>query len=185
MAEDDVARSRTYAQGDERHDEEWRINPRFPNYEVSSHGRVRRLTTVTNGRAGRILKAAQHYGGYWQHGLSVDGRAKNVLLNRLVCETFHGPAPSDAHVAAHGDHDRSNNRADNLRWATQLENEADKTRDHRRALGSGSGTSRLTDADIVVIRAWRGIAREIGDQYGISTSAVYQIWKRKTWKHIP
>lgn len=43
-------------------------------------------------------------------------------VNRIVATAFHGEAPSDQHVADHIDSNRSNNRSDNLRWLTKLEN---------------------------------------------------------------
>ena len=43
-------------------------------------------------------------------------------VHRIVATAFHGEAPSDQHVVDHIDTNRSNNRADNLRWLTKLEN---------------------------------------------------------------
>ena len=44
---------------------------------------------------------------------------KDRLVHILVCEAFHGPKPSGKNLSVdHEDRNRSNNRADNLRWAT-------------------------------------------------------------------
>ena len=43
-------------------------------------------------------------------------------VHRIVATAFHGPAPSDQHVVDHIDTNRKNNRPDNLRWLTRLEN---------------------------------------------------------------
>ena len=43
------------------------------------------------------------------------------VVHRIVALAFH-PSPSDQHVVDHIDTNRRNNRADNLRWVTRLEN---------------------------------------------------------------
>ena len=43
----------------------------------------------------------------------------------LVATAFHGPKPTKEHVVDHIDTNRRNNRADNLRWVTRLENALD------------------------------------------------------------
>lgn len=43
-------------------------------------------------------------------------------VHRIVATAFHGPAPSDQHVVDHIDTNRCNNRPENLRWLTKLEN---------------------------------------------------------------
>jgi len=44
------------------------------------------------------------------------------VVHRIVATAFHGPGPSPGHVVDHIDTNRLNNRADNLRWVTRLEN---------------------------------------------------------------
>ena len=43
-------------------------------------------------------------------------------VHRIVATAFHGVAPSDQHVVDHIDTNRQNNRPENLRWLTKLEN---------------------------------------------------------------
>ena len=43
-------------------------------------------------------------------------------VHRIVATAFHGPAPSEQHVVDHIDTNRQNNRPENLRWSTKLEN---------------------------------------------------------------
>lgn len=43
-------------------------------------------------------------------------------VHRIVATAFHGEAPSDQHVVDHIDTNRQNNRPENLRWLTKLEN---------------------------------------------------------------
>ncbi len=43
-------------------------------------------------------------------------------IHRIVATAFHGEQPSEKHIVDHIDTNRRNNRADNLRWITRLEN---------------------------------------------------------------
>ena len=44
------------------------------------------------------------------------------VVHRIVATAFHGPCPSAEYVVDHIDTNRQNNRADNLRWVTRLDN---------------------------------------------------------------
>jgi hypothetical protein len=45
-----------------------------------------------------------------------------VPVHRIVCSAFSGPPPVKSHVVDHIDTNRANNRAENLRWVSRLEN---------------------------------------------------------------
>ncbi len=45
-----------------------------------------------------------------------------VRVHRIVATAFHGEPPTSEHVVDHIDTNRHNNRPDNLRWLTRLEN---------------------------------------------------------------
>jgi hypothetical protein len=46
----------------------------------------------------------------------------STAVHRIVASAFHGSQPSQDHVVDHIDINRSNNRPENLRWVTRLEN---------------------------------------------------------------
>lgn len=46
----------------------------------------------------------------------------NERIHRIVATAFHGEPPSSQHIVDHIDTNRQNNRVDNLRWVTKLEN---------------------------------------------------------------
>lgn len=115
---------------DHLEDEEWRQVPSFPEIEASSWGRVRRVERVRKGRAPvptygsvRITKSRGGRYSYSVRTVHYKG-VKTRLLHRLVCEAFHGRPPLDLAdpVAIHLDDDTDNNRPENLRWGTRLEN---------------------------------------------------------------
>lgn len=180
--------------------EEWRAIKGFPDYEVSNAGCVRRLRPDSYGRhAGRIIAPTTLPAGYIQCSLSSANGRKKLLVHRLVCEAFHGLAPTPKHHAAHGDGNRANNRPENLRWATAAQNEADK-RNHGTiragvkhhafknpacmARGSRVGTAKLTEALVISIRADNRPRTEIATAYGLCKSHVSEIRSRKAWRHV-
>lgn len=50
-------------------------------------------------------------------------RCKTYKIHRLVCEAFHGLAPSEKSIVLHINEEPTDNRAENLRWGTRKENQ--------------------------------------------------------------
>ena len=94
--------------------EEWRQIPSFPVYEASSLGRIRSRF--------RVRKLGLDDDGYVTVSLYLGGKTFTKKVHVLVCEAFHGPKPAWAQVAAHNNGRKSNNRPDNVRWATHIGN---------------------------------------------------------------
>ena len=178
----------------------WRTISEFPAYEVSDLGNVRRSKPDFYGRMpGGCLRMTARRDGYLQVSLHSNGRQATRLVHRLVCEAFHGAPPTSAHHAAHGDGDQVNNRADNLRWATAVQNNRDRAYhgtilcgdDHhsrrmpeRLARGEGHGCAKLTDATVIRIRADRRSQRVIAAEIGVTQSLISLVKSRKIWAHV-
>lgn len=104
----------------------WRIVPSLPEYMASSEGRIMRVPYVGLMPHG----GERHYGGQPHFGVwnklderfTFNFRGKNYKVHRLICEAFHGPAPSGKTVCMHIDENAANNRPANLAWGTQKEN---------------------------------------------------------------
>ncbi|PJK30143.1 hypothetical protein CVT23_09160 [Minwuia thermotolerans] len=151
-----------------------------PGYEVSSWGRVA-------GKRARILAHARTH-GYHVVCLTRDSQSFNRRVSRLVADAFLGPPPFDDALVAHNNGDKDDNRVSNLRWASALENQADRTRHGTRLCGSKANGAVLSEADIPAIRRRAdGGERyaDIADNFGVSISTVYLIRKRRTWTHVP
>src|SRR5439155_14687649 len=74
-------------------EERWRAITEYPDYEVSDQGRVRRLTTRTSTRSGKILSVAALRAGYPSVDLCRAGTRKTHLVHRVVAGAFLGPCP--------------------------------------------------------------------------------------------
>ena len=97
-------------------------------YEVSNLGRVRRLESVVNGKAGskrkvsgKILKPRTHRTGYLFVNLCKNGIRRNFFIHRLASAAFN-PNPGKKPCVNHLDENKQNNSVENLEWCTQKEN---------------------------------------------------------------
>ena len=102
-------------------------------YMISTHGRVlSRPRTARTQRGvrtvpGKIVKTNPNSRGYLSFSAYRRGTRKTELIHQCVLKTFVGPPP-EAHEACHWDDDKTNNRLDNLRWATSSDNHRDTVR---------------------------------------------------------
>ncbi len=183
-------------------DSVWKPLSEFPDYAVSNDGRVRRVVPDKYGRiSGRDLRqVSQKAHRYLIVTLHREGKQTTRLVHRLVCEAFHGPAPSPSHHAAHWNGRPHENHENNLRWATPSENNCDKDRhgtlrkgvNHHSYYnpgciprGEGHGCAKLTDAIVAKIRDDPRSQSQICREFGISQSLVSQVKARKIWRHVP
>lgn len=117
--------------------ERWATIPQHPNYEVSSHGRVRHAGT----RHVRVLWTNQR--GYVTVVLYRGDIASSFRVHALVLSAFVGPRPA-GHHGAHLDGNRANNRIENLEWVTPRENERHKLLHGTRLVGERHPNAKLS-----------------------------------------
>ena len=97
--------------------EQWKPIDGFDNYECSDLGQIR------NKKTGRILKHNLGKTGYCMVSLRQDGQTKSRNVHSLIAKTWlvndNPNLKTDVH---HIDHDKQNNRVDNLKWVSRAEN---------------------------------------------------------------
>jgi hypothetical protein len=168
--------------------EQWRPIIDFPRYEISDLGRVRRLVSATNTKAGKILILTAIKDGYLSVNLCGEaGIRKRARLNRLVCEAFYGPAPTPKHHAAHRNGDIIDNRLENLYWATPRDNCADRDRHGTTARGERGSAARLSDSTVALIRLHIAKGEElsaIAPRFGVTRGTISKIKHGRTWRHV-
>jgi hypothetical protein len=161
----------------------WLGNMGFPGYLIGSHGEVMSLLK----RKARVLSPIRlgNYVGYQMR--DAPGRLRKVYRHRIVAETFHGPCP-DGMECRHIDGDARNNDVLNLRWGTPRENAADKVAHGTRTAGETHGTSKLTKAAVLAMRAERAERgtpfKALAEAYGVSTMTAYRAVTGQCWSTI-
>ncbi|WEL99704.1 MULTISPECIES: HNH endonuclease signature motif containing protein [Delftia] len=168
--------------------EVWSLVSGEPTFEVSSLGRVKKLThriTYKDGRTfirnERVLNPKPKQ-GYPAVYLTTRGQ---VCIHTLVAEAFLGPRPEGARTVNHKDGDKCNNRADNLEWASYAENNRHaRLFKLNRQHGERCNLTAFGDDKVDAIRLlWptrRFTQKELGDLFGMSEGHVYEIVSGKS-----
>lgn len=155
--------------------EVWRAVPGYPQYTVSSLGRVR-------GARGWLLRPGPSNGrNYPTVALYRDARRHTVTIHRIVALAFLGPCPLGMEVH-HEDDNHDNYVLSNLRYVTRGDNQRICIARGRRATGMHHT---IEEADVVAIRASDRPSRELAARYGISASQIRSIWRRDCWRNVP
>lgn len=160
-------------------EEVWRAVPSARAYEVSDHGSVRRASN------GRVRSLCVGRSGYMEVAL----HEKKRSVHRLVAEAFLPPDTQRSHVN-HKDGNKTNNRLDNLEWATPSENgkHAYATGLKSRPYGEKSNRARLTGVAVLEIRR-RASAGEspmdLATEMGVSPQCVTHVISGRRWPHLP
>jgi len=156
----------------------WPRNPRYLAREdgaiIGSSGRV--LSPFLNKSNGRLSVKVP-----WR------GKYRTTCVHFVVAEAWHGLRPEGMEVA-HGNGDSDDNRPANLRWATHVENEADKLTHGTRPLGERHGMAKLTEETVQAIRAEYALGEvrqyELAQRYGVTTSLIGMVVRGRGWTHL-
>lgn len=95
--------------------EVWKTINEYPDYEISNKG------TVRNKYNNSTLKGKINHKGYRVVSLYKEGKTKDFKIHRLVAQAFI-PNPENKPIVDHINSIRTDNRVENLRWATYKEN---------------------------------------------------------------
>lgn len=151
-------------------------------YEVSNFGRVKSI-------AGRfkthlILKPRIDRRGY---SIVFIGYGNTKRIHRLVLEAFVGECP-EGMECAHANGVRTDNRLENLRWATHKENSHDRLLHGTHPRGDSHVSSRLSAEKVVAMRHDYASGKFTHDQmaakYGVSSTTARYAISRRSWKHV-
>lgn len=148
-------------------------------YEVSSIGRVRRVTS------GKIIQPSIT-GGYYRLSFSKNGKIRLVSVHRLVVEAFIARIAPKLHVN-HKNGIKLDNRFENLEIVTPKENCI-----HARKVlglhvfGEHNPAAKLTEKQVLEIRGLykKGRSKDLAKQFGVNINTIWSVVFRRHWKHI-
>lgn len=158
--------------------EQWKPIDGYPEYEISNHGRARKLAKGL----WKLIATPVTPRGYCVVGLNGDTKS----VHALVLTTFVGPRPEGMH-ACHYDGVPNNNHLTNLRWDTPSGNFEDRDRHGNTSRGSDRPTAKLSEEDIprIMDMARAGSTRfQIADQFNVDPTTITRVLMGDSWKHV-
>lgn len=163
--------------------------PGFSAYAVNRHGQIySSLGRTRDGRWRKMTPSADGR-GYMRVMARDDSNSERTLkVHTAVLLAFVGPPPTPRHECRHLDRDKSNNSLQNLCWGLPVRNADDRIRHGTQVRGSLSPMAKLTEADILAIRAmWetgRFSQQELADAYAVTKATVGRICRHESWVHV-
>lgn len=173
----------------------WKPIPDYEGfYEVSNLGRVRSVSRFVMNhytkewREGKVLKPYVTPQGYYNVKLSKLGVKDKHNIHRLVASAFI-PNCENKRTVNHKNGIKTDNRVENLEWATYSENikhAYDNGLKERKATSFAENhhKTNLKNTDVVDIYNSTLSTKELSIKYGISYDVIQKIRLKKTWKSV-
>lgn len=153
-------------------------------YEISNYGRVKSLKKY-RAKQDRIMKLVISTLGYSIVSLSINGKTKIKRVHQLIAIAFIDN-PENKPQVNHINGIKTDNRIENLEWATAKENtqHSFKTGLQLSRKGIKHHNTNLTENDILSIRKSKLLQKELASIYKISQQTISSIKNKKLWQHI-
>lgn len=153
-------------------------------YQVSNHGNVKSLSRTVLYKDGRkwhidtkILRPCFTTKGYLYVNLSKNGHPYPYVIHRLVANAFIAKIDNKPQVN-HKDTVKTNNKASNLEWVNNSENQIHSVR-------NGTGGAKLTVKNVLFIKTHPNFPTHIlATMFDVCDSNIVSIRAGKTWKHV-
>lgn len=177
--------------------EVWKDIPKYKGYyQVSNLGRVKscsRILKVFNRHKicdrkykERILKHDINKEGYHKVSLSKNNKIEVYRVSRLVLICFDRKPKINEEACHFPDHNKSNNRIDNLKWGTPKENSLHRIKHGTMLYGEKAPMVKLDNNKVKIIRnlSKTKSTKDICSIFNVHKTTIQRIINNKTWKNI-
>ena len=156
--------------------EQWMQVSGFPNYMISSVGRVMNITTF------RILKPGINSSGYLGVVLSSNVEVSSKTIHRLVAKAFILNL-TDLPCVDHKNRNSLNNHISNLRWCTKKENNQNRSKNKNMTSmykgvcfhqASGKWTAQITQTGHKIHLGYFSDESDAGRAYDLKASELFR-----------
>ncbi len=156
-------------------EEKWHLIDEFPEYEISTFGRVKRIKTK------RILRPGKGTPKYPMVVLCKNKKTKPIRIHRIMAMVFLNDQKTGKEIN-HIDGNKSNNNLSNLELVTRRENIK-----HGYDIGTHKPFTKLKENQVLEIMNLlknKISIRKIAKIYGVNHGAIEGIKYGKSWRHI-
>lgn len=102
-------------------------------------------------------------------------------VHRVVLTFYKGPAPADRPQAAHSCGNRACVNPNHLRWASAVENAADRDRHGTTVCRERVWSAKLTGAEVAFVLASPLRSADLARRFGVHSSTISRIRTGKQW----
>lgn len=171
----------------------------FPGYRIDTNGDVWSCKKQVHKKDNRgmvteftniFLKLVQrpNKGGYQCVHLRNDGKSFLKTVHGLVLENFKCKREGGLQCR-HLDGDKLNNKLNNLKWGTAIENHNDKRLHGTTAYGENNANSKLNKFQVQRIRLMKEVDPKIkltviARMFNLDKTTIWDIVHRRSWRHI-
>lgn len=159
-------------------------------YTISSQGRIAAYKKDLF-EDGNILKGSMT-SGYRTLNIHAGDISNTLYLHREVARHFLPKAGGKQKIVIHLNHDKTDNRAKNLKWVNQEEAIAHQQKSplrkaYKEVQKNRTKGLKLTIAQVRVIKSQlsnpkrKVTKKQIADKYGISEMTIYRIQRGESW----
>lgn len=157
-------------------------------YKISNYGR---LIRYREDKEVLFNPYVIHGYPYFKVKKKEKGKFKSYYLHKLVALHFIKKENEEATFVLHLDYDKSNNHANNLKWATRKEKEVHQFTNPNYKRPEGLTSAKLTENRVRLLKKIlndpnrKTRMKIIAKQFGITTQQLRRIRSGENWGHIP
>lgn len=177
-------------------EEIWKDIPNYEGYyQASNLGRIRSVDREVTYLSGKnkvprtdfhpsvIKKLRYRKDGYLQVNLCKESNKAYFPVHKIIAEVFLGARPKNLDIC-HKNGFRDDNRLENLRYDTRVNNFSDSLDHGTRPLGENRHNSKITDDEFLEIYNSKEDNFMLSNRYGVSKNHIARIKRGEQRKHL-